>query len=300
MPGRDDEFDDDRHRHPDDDDRGHRSRRDDDDYDRPPPRRKGMSPGLIIGIVAAVCLVVCGTPICIGLLLPAVQNVRGAANRMKSSNNIKQMALAVHNYNDTNNELPGNSYGPDGKPLLSWRVHLLPYLEQDNLYKQFRLDEPWDSANNIMLLNQMPKIYANPNEPSATSKTYYRGFSSPGAVFEHRPGTRPMLNKEKNGPGRPGLFQPFTLASVKDLPNETILIIEAGDPVEWTKPDDLDASPGKPFPSLGGMKLHRNRIQVGFLDGSVRDIRSDLPETTLRALVTHSGGETIPAGWNDD
>jgi hypothetical protein len=293
-----DEYDDDRYRHSDDDNRERRSRRDD-DYDRAPLRRKGMSPGLIIGIVAAVCLVVCGTPICIGLL-PAVQKVRGAANTMKSSNNMRQMALAVHNYIDTNKELPGNSYSPVGKPLLSWRVHLLPYIEQDNLYKQFNLDEPWDSPSNIKLLSQMPKIYANPNEPDVTSKTYYRGFSSPGAVFEHRPGARPMLNKQKLDQGPLAKLEPFSLGSVKDLPGETILFIEAGDPVEWTKPEDLDATAGKPFPPLGGMKLQRNRIQVGFLDGGVKMIRNDLPETTLRAMVTHRGGETIPVGWDDN
>jgi hypothetical protein len=299
MPQRDDEFDDDRYRSSDDHDRERRSRRDD-DYDHPPPARRGMSPGLIIGIVAAVCLVVCGIPLCIGLLLPAVQNVRGAANRMKSSNNMKQMALAAHNYNDTYNELPGNSYSPDGKPLLSWRVHILPYIEQNNLYMQFKLDEPWDSPNNIKLLNQMPKVYANPNEPALTSKTYYRGFSSPGAVFENRPGARPMLNKQKLNQGPLGKLEPFSIGSIKDLSSETILFIEAGEPVEWTKPEDLDASPGKPFPPLGGMKLNRNRIQVGMLDGSVKMIRNDLPETTLRALVTHSGGEAIPAGWDEN
>jgi hypothetical protein len=299
MPQREDEYADDDYRRRDDDDPERRRRRDD-DYDRQPPRRKGMSPGLIIGIVVGVCLLVCGTPICIGLLLPAVQSVRGAANRMKSANNMKQIVLAAHNYNDTLNELPGNSYGPDGKPLLSWRVHILPYIEQDALYKQFKLDEPWDSANNIKLLNQMPMIYRNPNEQAVTTKTYYRGFSSPGAVFENKPGTRPVLNKQKMNQGPPGLFQPFNLASIKDLPGETILIIEAGDPVEWTKPDDLDASPGKPFPPLGGMKLQGNRIQVGMLDGQIKMLRNDLPETTWRALATHSGGEAIPAGWDQD
>jgi hypothetical protein len=259
-----------------------------------------MNPGLIIGIVVGVCLLVCGTPICIGLLLPAVQNVRGAANRMKSANNMKQMTLAAHNYNDVYNELPGNSYGPDGKPLLSWRVHILPFVEQDILYKQFKLDEPWDSPNNIILLNQMPRIYENPNESAVTSKTYYRGFSSPGAVFEHRFGMRPGLNKELKGPGPQGKFDPFNLGNIKDLSSETILFVEAGEPIEWTKPEDLDASLGKPFPPLGGMKLQRNRIQVGMLDGQVKMLRNDLPETTWRALVTHNGGEVIPAGWDQD
>lgn len=257
-----------------------------------------MSPGLIIGLVVGLCLLVCGTPICIGLLLPAVQNVREAANRMKSSNNLKQIGLAVHNYETTNDELPGNSFSADGKPLLSWRVHLLPYIEADDLYREFKLDEPWDSLNNIKLLNRMPKIYSNPKEPSLSSKTYYRGFSSPGAVFENRPGGRPVLMAQSGGPKIDRKAPAFVFGSFKDLPGETILVVEAADPVEWTKPDDLDASPAKPFPALGGMNWRGNRVQALFADGSVKLIRSDAPESTLRALVTHSGGETVPPGWD--
>jgi len=137
----------------------------------------------------------------------------------------------------------------------------------------------------------MPKVYQNPNEAPGSTKTYYRGFSNPGAIFAKRSSGPKVPFKKKE--------ERFGLSSLKDLPGETILFIEAGDPVEWTKPDDLDASPGKPFPSLGGMKLQRNRIQVALVDGSVIMIRNDLPESTLRALVTHSGGETLPPDWKD-
>src|SRR4051812_32634281 len=75
-------------------------------------------------------------------------------------NNIKQIALAWHNYEAANGHLPSNQVDKKGKALLSWRVQILPSLEEDALYKQFKLDEPWDSENNKKLIDQMPKLYA--------------------------------------------------------------------------------------------------------------------------------------------
>src|SRR5262249_54155708 len=90
-----------------------------------------------------------------GLLMPAVQKVRMAAGNAQGQNNLKQIALAMHNYNDAyNGKLPAHAiYSKDGKkPLLSWRVAILPFIEQDNLYQQFHLDEPWDSEHNKKLI----------------------------------------------------------------------------------------------------------------------------------------------------
>jgi Protein of unknown function (DUF1559) len=287
MPRRDDEYDDfDRDR---DGDRG-RGR------ERRPPRRKNNTALIVVVIVLAVMLV-CGAPICIGLLLPAVQKVRESANRMNSSNNLKQISLAAYSYNQDFDELPGNTYTSDGKPLLSWRVHILPYIDAANLYSQFKLDEPWDGPNNIRLLNQMPPVYQNPRDPTrSTSKTNYRGFSSPGAIFERRlvvrlGATDPHKDVKKE--------DRFNLAKLKDPRSDTILVVEARDAVEWTKPDDLDASPGRPFPPLGGFGGGSTPALAGFVDGSVRTLPANLAEATLRALVTHSGGEVLPSGWDN-
>src|SRR5207302_1956982 len=97
------------------------------------------------------------------LLLPAVQKVRMAAGRTRSANNLKQMALATINYADAFGRAPAAAIcDKNGKPLLSWRVAILPFIEQDNLYKQFHLDEPWDSDHNKKLLARMPNVYALP------------------------------------------------------------------------------------------------------------------------------------------
>jgi len=88
------------------------------------------------------------------------EKIKQAAARANSTNNLKQMGLAMHNYMDVNKSFPAHAvYSKDGKPLLSWRVMILPYIEQDALYRQFKLDEPWDSDHNKKLMAQMPKIY---------------------------------------------------------------------------------------------------------------------------------------------
>lgn len=281
MPRRDDDFEDDRDRDPDRVDGYH------DRDEQPRPRKRGLSTGGILLIVGGIVLL-CGGCL-VGGGIYGVFGVRDAANRMKSRNNLMQIGLAVHNYHDVNGELPANTSSRDGKPLLSWRVHLLPYVEQDALYRQFKLDEPWDSPNNRPLAHSIPSVYLLPNRPANTAPglTHYRGFSSPGAVFDRRrlPGRNPVPKDA------------LTLAGFKDGTPNTILVVEAADPVEWTRPDDLDAGLGAPFPHMGN--FHRgNKFQAVFGDGTVRLLRSDLPEATLRALVTHSGGEQLPPNWD--
>src|SRR5262249_42923145 len=93
----------------------------------------------------------------------AALRVKDAKNRTASSNNLKQLGVALHNYAGENNgKIVGNIESKEGKALLSWRVRLLPHMEEDKLYKEFKLDEPWDSANNIKLLERMPKVYESP------------------------------------------------------------------------------------------------------------------------------------------
>src|SRR5215218_9186216 len=75
-------------------------------------------------------------------------------------NNLKQLALAWHNFEAVNGHLPPNQTDKKGKALLSWRVQILPYIEELPLYQKFKLDEPWDSENNKKLVDQMPKLFA--------------------------------------------------------------------------------------------------------------------------------------------
>ena len=131
-------------------------------------------------------------------------------------------------------------------------------------------------------------------------RTYYRGFSNAGAIFERRPGDIPRRWHFFVGPDDAPLpptiedRRPrFTLRDVKDSTSNTIFVVEAGDSVEWTKPDDLDASPDKLFLRLGGMGRRHETFQALMGDGSIRPFHRDTDLAKLRALITHSGGEAV-------
>ena len=206
--------------------------------------------GIFLGWTFCFLIVSCG------LMLPAVERVRDAAPRVQSANNMKQMAFAMYNYNDGEpGHLPENAtiHSPDGKPLLSWRVALLPYLEQSSLYNQFHLDEPWDSPHNQTLIPLMPKVFAIPTtDPKKYQQglTYYRVFLGPGTAFLPRDGKPPRLG------------------TIPDPLSDTIMIVEAAEPVPWTKPDELVYDPDGPLPPLGGH--HRSGgCNIAMFDGSV-------------------------------
>jgi hypothetical protein len=199
--------------------------------------------------------------------------VKEAKQRMQSANNLKQLALAMHNYHDATGRFPPQAiYDKDGKPLLSWRVLLLPYLDQNDLYKQFRLNEPWDSENNKKLLEKMPDVFAVPDTQAAKDhETYYQGFVGPGAVFDGKTGIK--------------------ITDITDGTSNTILFVEAAKPVAWSKPEDVTFDNNMLLPKVGG--LYKNGFQAALCDGSVRMLPPSVGEETLRALVTRNGGEVI-------
>jgi hypothetical protein len=170
--------------------------------------------------------------------------VQEATSRRESvSHNLHQLGWAMFAYAEKHGNLPPQAvYGRDGRPLLSWRVLLLPYLEEEELYAGFRLDEPWDSPHNIALLPRMPRVFASPGYDVEPYTTFYQVFVGPGAAFE---GTRGL---------RPDRDFPDGLAG-------TILATVAGDPVPWTKPSDLAVDEGEILP-----RLRRSGVLI-FLEG---------------------------------
>ena len=209
------------------------------------------------------------------LLAGATSRTRSAAGRTRSMNHLKQLALALHNYHDANGSFPATgTLAKDGKPLLSWRVHILPYLEQDNLYKQFKLDEPWDREHNKALIAQMPKVLRSPAQRVGDGKTTYLA---------------PMAKDTVIAPGPKGA----RLADITDGTSNTIMLVETNDEasVIWTKPDDLDVKTDKVVEKLVG---HYNEgFIAGFADGSVRFIRKSIEPAMLKALFTRNGGEVV-------
>ncbi len=174
------------------------------------------------------------------------------------------------------NQFPARAtFDKNGKPMLSWRVMILPYLEQQNLYNQFHLDEPWDSAHNKKLLAVMPRTYASPDDEKTLKDhtTYFQGFVGKGTVFEGKKG--------------------ISLVDITDGTSNTIMIVEASKAVPWTKPDDIAYDAAKPLPKLG--RGDANTFQAAFCDGSVHALKKTIKPMVLRNLITRDDGNVIDA-----
>lgn len=211
----------------------------------------------------------------VSMLLPAVSSARAAAQRAQASNNLKQIGLAMHMYADTNNHLPPPAIRDkaDKKALLSWRVAVLPYIEEGELYKEFHLDEPWDSDHNKKLIERMPAVFRSPSQKSPEGTTVYLAADGKGSMFEGPDGTR--------------------FREVTDGTSNTIMAVEADNDkaVIWTKPEDLKYDPKKPNAGLG--HLRKNVFQALYGDGSVQSLATAIDADTLRAMFTRAGGEVV-------
>src|SRR5262249_35711749 len=183
--------------------------------------------------------------------------------------NLRMIGLACHNYESAYGRLPGNALNKEGKPLLSWRVELVPYVEEEELYKQFRRDEPWDSENNKKLIDQMPKVFAAVRGKAEKGETFYQSFSG------------------KHGFLRPG---GLTFAQIVDGTSNTLMVAEAAKPVIWTKPEDMEFD-GKVVPKLGSM--FDGDFHAAFCDGSVRKLPKKLDADVIKGLITIAGGEVF-------
>jgi hypothetical protein len=200
-----------------------------------------------------------------------------AKRREQSTKNLHELALAMFHYHDANKEFPTAAYyDKAGKPLLSWRVAILPYMGQKNLYDQFHLEEPWDSEHNKKLLEKMPDVFAVGDPAKQKGSTYYQVFTGKGTAFD----------------GKKGLRVPNDFP---DGTSNTILIIEAKDPVPWTKPADLPFDAKKPLPPLGG--LFRDGFHAALADCAVRFISRKISPRTLRNAITRDDGNVLGSDW---
>lgn len=191
----------------------------------------------------------------------------------QSANNLKQIALAIHNYEPTHGHLPNNVYA-DGQARLSWRVLILPYLEEEALYRQFKLDEAWDSPTNKKLVEKMPKLFAPVRGRAKAGETFYRGFVT------------------DRGPFGPKVGKGIKFVGFRDGASNTALVIEAGEAVPWTKPDDLEVPAMGVLPKLGGM-FGGGAAQVVMADGWVTRIRTNPDLADLRKLIDPDDGLVV-------
>jgi prepilin-type processing-associated H-X9-DG protein len=209
------------------------------------------------------------------VVVPAVLKVQAATARIQGANNLKQIGLALHGYHDVHVKtgFPAQAiYSKDGKPLLSWRVQILPFIEQGALYKEFHLDEPWDSEHNKKLIARIPPIFCSSAKLAREGKTTYLGNAAPNGMF----GKEPIQIKE-----------------VLDGTANTLFVVDAADEraVIWTKPDDFVPDPAKPLTGLLGR--FEGGFNALFVDGSVHLISAAVDPQTLKALFTRNGGEVL-------
>ncbi len=197
---------------------------------------------------------------------------------------LRQLSLAMLNYQERRKSLPMNIFheGPEGEliPTLSWRVALLPFLEQDNLYKQFKRDEPWDSPHNRKLLAYMPDVFRDADDALNQNSTRIVTLTGPDTPFINAP-------KSKRSQG-------FPYRAITDGPSNTILMIQTvpESAVPWTKPADLPFDPFHPELSVGRFSP-RHGLAAAFADGAVHIFPPSIELSKLKALVTPRGGELI-------
>lgn len=222
----------------------------------------------------------------VGVLLfcPHMVQVRDGEGWGRSAVGLRNVGQALLNYYQFKGRLPpAVATAPDGAPLYSWRVLLLPFLEEEPVYQEFHLGEPWDSPHNRALLSKVRCYEPMMGGHDAPGLTRYQVLIGPGTAFE-----------------RPGL----TWDDFPDGRAATLLVVEAAQPVPWSQPIDLPYDPAAPLPLLFcpfakpkyflGYETGRTPgFNAFFADGTARFLPASTDEKTLRALATRNGGEPV-------
>ena len=246
----------------------------------PPAKKSSGAPVLVVVLVVALgAFVVCGGVLA-ALLLPAVQAARGAARRAQCLNNMKQIGLAMLNHESALKRFP-SAYKPDedGKPMHSWRVMILPFMEQKALYDMYNFDVPWDHPDNQALADMMPDVYRCPSDTSENlSHTNYMMVVGPGCISD--------------GP-KASMFR-----DIRDGSANTIMVVEvAGRGINWLDPTDWDPETSNfsvnDGSGAGIESEHRGVANVLFCDGSVHSLESGIDPQEFKAMTTIAGGEDV-------
>jgi len=222
-----------------------------------------------------------GGMVLVALLLPAVQSPSRDGRRSTCINNLHQIGLALASYHARNGCYPP-AYVADaqGRPLVSWRVLLLPYLEQRALYDQWKQhrNEPWNGPNNIKVSQAVLEFFHCPSDTGAATDTSYAVVAGPGTIW---PGTAQVSNSQ-----------------ITDGTSNTMLPVEVvNSGINWMEPRDLDLtkrSPGINSRSgLGVSSNHSGVVCAQFADGRTVTLDESITEKQLKALLTIAGGEKV-------
>jgi len=251
------------------------------DFNEAPAKSGNNTLFIVLGIGCGCGIVMLfAVGLLIALLLPAVQAAREAARRMQCTNNMKTIGLALHNYNDYQKSFPPvYTADENGKPLHSWRVLMLPYIEQQSLYESIRLDEPWDSDYNKQFHDWGPSVFRCPSgQGDLTGMTSYSVVVGPESF--------PVDSND-------GL----SFRDITDGTSNTIFLVERKAPVCWMDPtqeitfekacEGINVSPD----GLGSN--HSSGMNVCIFDGSVLFISNTVEQRVLRALLMWNSEESV-------
>ena len=198
----------------------------------------------------------------------------------QSMKNMSAIIEALNNYEATHKEFPRRMLmTKDGNPGLSWRVAILPLINEEKLYAEFHLDEPWDSAYNRPLVDKMPAVYQSPMTKAEPGRTNYMAVVGPQAVLADN--------------------APIKARMIVDGTANTVAIVEANDAVEWTKPEDY--VPSKDDPAAGLGKLHpKGHFLAGFPSGNVDFVPTELGAKSLNSMFDRNDVDSGKGGfsWN--
>jgi len=222
----------------------------------------------VLGVLGIVLLVA-------ALFLPAYRPAREAARRTECLNNLKQIAMALHQYEHDYDALPpAYTVDASGRPLHSWRTLILPYLDQRELYKSIDLLKPWNDPANLAALKTMPTSYGCPSVKLQAGETTYLAVVGP----------RCCLNTTK----------PRSFAEISDGTRNTLMVIEVAKEkaVYWMSPQDANEQSARSFLKDGTL-AHTSGSQVAFAEGSVQFLSKDIDPKTLEALITIAGDDVI-------
>jgi len=247
-----------------------------------PPSKSSAGPIILIvaAVVVLVVVVVCGG-ILAALWLPTVGTAREAARRSMCTNNLKQIGVAMHIYHDRWKCFPAAvRTDEDGQPMRSWRVAILPFVEQAPLYDQYDFSQPWNGPNNSALQSTSISAYRCPSDgdPTSTETSYVM-----------------IVGKDTIG-GEPG--EAVRIADISDGTSNTILAIEVGaSGIHWMEPRDVTVEEAVTFltdPAASPFEqVHLGGANVLLADGSVRFMSESTDPQTLRALLTRNDGQAV-------
>jgi beta-lactamase regulating signal transducer with metallopeptidase domain len=231
-------------------------------------------------------------------LAGAIADARASARRQVSVNNMRQILLAMHNWADAQGGgrfPPPVIMGKDGKGTVphSWRVELLPYLEQAQLYEAYHFDQPWDSEANKLVLAKMPAVFRHPqDDPKSTNSSYF--VLTPEKLLSEKPapgggafapeGGFPTAFSAKDG-------MPFS--QVLDGLSNTIAVVEAKSDISWTKPEDLPFDSARELPKMGGYE--KGGFSIGLCDGAVKFVDHKIDSKLLKLLIMPQDGTPVPS-----